>query len=201
MTRRTGKLSAWFSVAAALVASGAWSASAQEPAASDVSVEVLLIYGSADEGKIDAELTATHDYLKSILPMRFGTLQRFDSKRVELMLGQLGGVALPSGAEVRFLPIAIVDGRLHMHLEMPGMNTRLQIPSGRTLILGGPRYENGLVIVELRPTFAVPAGTPGAPVPDEGPETTPRPPASRVVQQPNSLPSSAPPVRRVGAER
>ncbi len=194
-------MGAWASVAAVVVAAAPWAARAQapEPAAVSVAIEVRLIYGSADEGEIDAELASTHEYLTRVLPMQFGTLRGFDSRRVELQLGQRGDVPLPTGSDLQLLPIAIVDGRLHMHLEMPGMNTRLRIPSGRPLIIGGPRYENGFVIVELRPVFSPGAGEPVAPLPEAPAE--PRPPASRVVQQPNSLPAGAPAVRRVGAER
>jgi hypothetical protein len=128
-----------------------------------------------------------------------GTLRTVGSKRFDLPLGQKAEVPLPTGSAVQFLPIAIVDGRLHMHLEMPGVNTRLQVKSGRRVVLGGPPYEDGVVIVELTPTFDTI---------EPGPEPV-RPPASRVVQQPK--PQEAPAaaesrpaagkVQRVGAPR
>jgi len=98
--------------------------------ASDVTLDVVLVYGSADEGAVDPGLSGMQEYLQSRLPMRFGTLEKFDSKSVELELGEPFDLPLPSGSElVNVLPIAIVNGYLHLYLEMPGVNTRLQIKS------------------------------------------------------------------------
>jgi hypothetical protein len=108
---------------------------------------------------------------------------------------------------VRFLPIQIVDQRLHLHFSMPRMSTRLQLRSGRPLIAGGPPYQDGLIIVQLTPTFE--AQEPGALAPAPAPDVdlgsppaaprgspAPRRPAGRWVNDGAAGPSSAQPAAR-----
>ena len=60
----------------------------------------------------------------------------------------------PQGQEVRLLPISIVNRELHMQVEMPGrVNTRMRMTSGRGVILGGVRHDDGYLIVHLQPVF------------------------------------------------
>jgi hypothetical protein len=167
--------------AVALVASGALSGRAQE-SAQTIAMEVVLVYGSADDGGIDPDLIGMQEYLQRRLPMRFGTLQTVDAKRFELELGEPAGLPLPTGSSVRLLPIAIVGDRLHVHLEMPGVSTRLQVQNDRRVVLGGPRYKDGLVIVELTPLFKPEPASPGARV-EQQPGTPQREPRTPSVER------------------
>ena len=184
-------------LAALVLVTGASAVRAQETAAAvraqetvvvspDVTLDVVLVYGSADEGAIDPGLSEMQEYLQTRLPMRFGTLEKFGSKTVELELGEPFDVPLPSGSEkVNVLPIAIVNGYLHLYLEMPGVNTRLQIKSGRPVILGGPTFKNGHMLVEITSTFS--AGTPSDLDLDEieGQPSAPSGLPSRLADRPN----------------
>jgi len=185
------------------------SARAEDPQEPEVKIDVALVYGSADEGPIDSELSSMRTFLEKQLPMHFGTLERLDSKQFALALGETAGFPLPSGSEVNVLPIAIVNGRLHLYLEMPGLNTRLQIANGRPVILGGPAYQNGHMLVELTTRFnpgSAPADTGAEEGDGDGDEATPpaqprlerpEPPASRRAEaQPPKLD-----VEPVSAER
>jgi hypothetical protein len=216
MTRQTVKKSFWISVAGLLAATGALSARAQAASSPNVGIDVVLVYGSAQEGAVDVGLLSMQEHLQRRLPMRFGTLQTFDSKHFDLPMGKLAEMRLPDGSAVRILPIAVVDGRLQMHLDMPGVSTRLQVQSGRPVIMGGQRYQNGVVFVQLTSSFAGAAPTEDN-VPGAGPEKPrepqlPRPPASRVVEQPPDEPNrivqqpndpnrQPAQIQRIGAER
>ncbi len=142
-------------------------AAPQEP----VAVEVNVCLGSEQEGEVDPECRAMQSQLIQ-MRVRLGTLKVQKKQTVAVRFGELTGVSLPTGSTVEFRPISIVDNKLHMQLEMPGVvNTRLRLQSGRSVILAGERHADGYVIIELKPTFAPPP--PDAPIIVRRPTPTP----------------------------
>lgn len=101
-------------------------------------------------------------HLQQRLPMRFGTCSMVKRSQFKLSFGQAGEMKLPTGREVRFLPISIVSETLHLQLEMPGVvNTRLRMTSGSPVILGGERLDGGQLIIQMTPRFSPRRAAPG----------------------------------------
>jgi len=134
---------------------------------------------SAGEEGVDPECES----MQAQLPVRFGTLKIQQRESLQLSFGDLRDVRLPTGAQVHFRPISVFEGKLHMQVDLPDLvNTRVQLDSGRSVILAGVPYQQGNLIIELRPTFVSP------------------PPSTRVENA--RPPHRAPPeVRRVGVRR
>jgi len=155
--------------ALSLVLGAAGRAPAQD--ANPVDLELRVIYARKEKGVIDADCRD----LKERLPMPFGSLQTVQSERFRLEPGHAAEFALPTGRPVRVLPVSIVGSRLHLYFEMSGvMNTRLQMLSGRPVIVGGEKHDGGHLILELTPTFR-PLGGPSAPAPRSPQSPTVRP--------------------------
>jgi len=147
----------------------------------EVEFEVNVCLASKEEGGVDPECQSMQEQL----PVRFGTLRLQQRANFALAFGEPHGLALPSGSQLLFRPISIVDRKLQMHVQMPGVvNTRVQLGSGRSIILAGVRHNLGNLIVELRPTFIVPP-TPQSPIAKDVPRAR----------------SRVPEVRRVGGQR
>jgi hypothetical protein len=149
-------------LAATLCIAGA--AEAQER----VQFDLMVAQALEQEGPVDPACRQ----LSQRLPMRYGTLRMVQHKVVDLDLGKHAAVQLPSGRVLSFLPIQIVDRRLHVHYRMGDLvSTRLQLVSGKPVILGGEPFEGGTLIVQLTPSFAPPEGTAaqGEPAPGSSP--------------------------------
>ncbi|MFQ5698803.1 MAG: hypothetical protein ACE5IL_11030 [Myxococcota bacterium] len=87
-------------------------------------------------------------------PMRVGRMHMLEQRNFVLRFGEVGAVTLPAGGVVRLIPIGIHAQRLHMQLQMPGqVDTRVQMPAGRAVIVGGARYGRGHLIVRIIPYF------------------------------------------------
>jgi len=157
--------------ALSLVLGAAGPAPAQD--ATPIDLELRVIYARKEKGVVDPDCRD----IQKRLPMSFGSLQIVQSESFRLEPGHPAQFELPTGRAVRLLPVSIVGSRLHVYFEMSGvMNTRLQMVSGRPVIVGGEKHEGGHLILELTPTFRALAG-PAAPAP--------RSPKSPVVRQVN----------------
>lgn len=145
--------------ALSLVLGAAGPAPAQE--ATPIDLEVRVIYARKEKGVVDPDCRD----IQKRLPIPFGSLQVVQSQSFRLEPGRAAQFELPTGRPVRMLPVSIVGQRLHVYFEMSGvMNTRLQLVSGRPVIVGGEKHDGGQLILELTPTFR-PLGGPSAPPP------------------------------------
>ncbi len=154
----------------------------QQVGEQQVEFRVNVCLASKEEGRVDPECES----MQKQLPVRFGTLVLKQRQEFGLAFGERREVGLPSGAQLVFAPISIASDKLRMHVLMRGVvNTRVQLGSGRSMILAGVPYERGNLIVELRPTFVTP------PAPQSPMALQEAPPARRRTPLPE--------VRRVGA--
>ncbi len=120
-----------------------------------VQFEVMVAQAFDREGAIDPECRQ----LSQRLPMRYGTIRLVHQRMFDLDFGKAATLQLPSGRLLSFLPIQVVDRRLHLQYRMSDVvNTRLQLVSGLPVILGGEPLDGGFLIVQLTPSF-VPAET------------------------------------------
>lgn len=159
---------------------------AQSPlplAADQVSFQIRVCLGSEGEGGVDPECES----IQAQLPKRFGTLKLQQQGELALELGQPQGLVLPTGSEFYFRPISILERKLQMQVNMPGVvNTRVLLASGRSVILAGVRHEEGQLFVELSPRFIAP--------------TVPEPMLAEPIR-PRRPRRNVPEVRQVGGRR
>lgn len=133
-----------------------------------VDLELRVVYATKEKGVVDADCAD----LQKRLPMPFGSLQTVQVGRFRLGPGEPAQFELPTGRPVRMVAVAVIGPHLHLQFELSGiMNTRLQMTSGRPVIVGGERHGDGQLIIELTPTFdeldgppAPSAATPQGPV-------------------------------------
>ena len=143
------RLAAALCLALTLAAADAALAQAEEQ---KVLFDLQVVKGSNEI--VPARQDPACDELKRRLPMQFTSLEMLAQQRMDLGFGEAGRIRLPTGRPVSLLPIAIVQGRLHVHFRMDGLvDTRLQMRSGQPVIIGGESYEQGKIILMLTPTY------------------------------------------------
>jgi hypothetical protein len=96
-------------------------------------------------------------YLKRKLGlMNFRSLRLIEEQRYKLRMGERARLRLPEGHWVQFQPISVLGRELHMQVRMPGVDTHMRMASGRGVILGGVKHEDGVLVVHLKPNFRIP---------------------------------------------
>jgi hypothetical protein len=77
-----------------------------------------------------------------------------EDRTVAVLLGEEARVKLPTGSEVRLLPIAVHGGQLHLQLEMPDVvNTSMRLANSRAFYVGGVRFGSDTLVFKLVPEF------------------------------------------------
>ena len=148
-----------FALLSAFVSAWALAGGAHAQDATPIDLEMRVIYAVKSKGVVDPDCRE----IQKRLPMSFGSLQTVQSEHFELAPGSPAEFELPTGRAVRMMPVSIVGSRLHIHFELSGiMSTRMQMVSGRPVIVGGEKYGDGQLILELTPSFR-PLGGPSAP--------------------------------------
>ena len=156
-----------------------------------IAFDVQVVHGTNEHEKASDPRC---DEIKKTLPIQFKTLEEVRREQLTTTLGQARGMNLPSGRRMNLVPISVVDNRLspeelpdpmiasgaesplrspvvdnrlNLLLKMDGLvHTRLQLVSGRPVIVGGEPYQGGKIIIKMTPTFeqpSVPAGSPVIP--------------------------------------
>ena len=142
---------AWIAVAglAALCAAPAF---AQAPASGrPVQLRVSVVHAAERAGEIDPQL---RDLPRALGPMKFGTLRLINQRQLSLGVGQRGHVTLPDRREVTMTPMSVEPRQVEMRVQIPGqVNSQLNMSPGRPVVVGGPRHEDGHVIVYIEPEF------------------------------------------------
>lgn len=149
----------WLALTVSLLAAGVAQAQS-EPIAFDVQV----VHGSNHEGK--GVVDPACNEIKARLPVQFNSLQMVTHRQMKLKFGESGRVDLPTGRNFTLMPISIVRDRLHVHFQIKDLvDTRLQLRSGRPVIVGGQAWDDGKLIIMLKPAFKAPS----SPAPAKGP--------------------------------
>ena len=109
---------------------------------------VSLGFASQEEGP-------THPKFRGIpIPGPFRSVRMQEQRSYNLRMGEQGRYPLPSGGEIHMLPVQVLDQRLHMQFEMPGVvNTRLRLRNGKRMVVGGVPFKNGQLIIQVEPEF------------------------------------------------
>ncbi len=116
-----------------------------------VRVYVLIAHADRSGDHVDPDCESLK---KRLGPIRVGSLHKVGNWAFHLRMGQAGALELPTGAQLRIVPLSIIRERLHLRVQLPGLvNTRLQMTSGRPVIVGGPRHKGGNLIVQIIPEY------------------------------------------------
>ena len=141
----------WLCLAVSLLAAGVAQAQS-EP----IEFEVQVVHGSNHEGQ--GTIDPACNEIQRRLPMQFDSLQMVSQRKLNLKFGELGQVSLPTGRNLSLMPISIVRERLHVHFQIVDLvDTRLQLRSGRPVIVGGQAWDEGKLIIMLKPVFKAPS--------------------------------------------
>jgi hypothetical protein len=130
----------------------AWPVASSAQDARPIEVEVRVIYAAKEKGVIEPDCVGIQ---KQLLPMRFGSMQVVQSQRFQLVPGgDPAQFELPTGRPVRLVPVSVIGPYVHIHFQMSGvLDTRLQMVSGRPMIVGGEKHGRGHLILEVTPMF------------------------------------------------
>ena len=152
MTRSWGKFILVVAMALAVsTASRIW-AGATPSNAPKISVRVDSVVASDTHEGIDAKLTPMGPRLQSLFSY---TTYHLVSHQVEQTpMGTLLSFNLPGGRILHVQPHAIEGDMIAMELilfqgERPVMSTDLKLRNHGVLIVGGPRYEEGMLIISI----------------------------------------------------
>ncbi len=146
--------------AASFLFAGVASAQRATPDIPPITFKISLARALPQEGGIAPECIE----LARRLPMRFGSITGCAPTVFRVPFGEHAELALPTGSNIRVLPVTVLRDHLHMQFELPGVvNTRLQMRHGRPVIIGGIPYEGGLLIIQVVPEFSDYLKGPGRP--------------------------------------
>jgi hypothetical protein len=116
-----------------------------------VTIRVVVANASEAEGEIDARANDIYEHL----PARFHSIQLIEERTIQVQFGDRGELALPTGATVRLMPVAVHDNQLHLQLEIPEvLNTSMRMSNSRAFYVGGVEGPNGTLILKLVPDFS-----------------------------------------------
>ena len=142
------------------------------PTSRQVTVSIDSVMAADTYEGIDPRLGAMTARLQT-LPFSYSTYRLLKSERKNISCGKMIAFTLPGGRIVHVAPHRIEGDMILMDLvlfqgDRPEMSTELKLPNHASLILGGPRYEQGMLIVFIR------ADAPGVSAPPqiENPTTT-----------------------------
>jgi hypothetical protein len=146
--RRSLNLALWLVALCALCAYG--QASAQNKWAGTVKVRVDSVLATDTHEKIDARLP-------SAMILRFRSLFDFTAYQLvrreeqHIKCGRMISFSLPGGRILRVAPQSINGGMIAMELVLfdgarPVMTTDLKLMNHGILIVGGPRYQQGMLL-------------------------------------------------------
>ena len=117
-----------------------------------VVIELKVMQLSHQPGPIDPNAQEVHLRLQPVVKyQRIIVLQRHQMK---LQLKQMGTMKLPTGSMVQLRPIKIGPEGVTMVLDWEGaLKTTLRVPNQETVMIRGQRFENGNLVLELKPRY------------------------------------------------
>ncbi len=135
-----------------------------------VSIDSVMA-ADTNEG-IDARLATKTMQLRT-LPFSYSTYRLVKREGKKTSCGKTIAFTLPGGRILHVAPHRIDGDMIAMELvlfqgERPEMSTELKLPNHAFLILGGPRYEQGMLIVFIK---ADAPGVSGPPLIETSPTT------------------------------
>ena len=133
-----------------------------------IRIRLVIARASEVEGTVDPGARDIYEHL----PAKYHSITLIEDRTVNVNLGDQAHVWLPTGSEVRLLPVAVHGGQLHMQLEMPDvLNTSMRMANSRAFYVGGVKLGEGTLVFKLVPEFSEYVSAPdtnvaGTPVPN-----------------------------------
>jgi len=125
-----------------------WAPRQAEAAGGAIRFTVTVLEVSGNPGKVDPRAARLHALLKA--KIRYESLKVLAVTRVSLKVDDIGQVRLPTGKSFRFRPIDAGPSGVLVAVDMQGTaQGDFRIPRGKPLILGGPSYKEGQLVVVL----------------------------------------------------
>jgi hypothetical protein len=126
----------------------------EKPDGHQVIVSIDSVMAADTNEGIDARLAAMTSRLRT-LPFSYSTYRLLKSEGKRTSCGKMTAFALPGGRILHVAPRQIDGDMIVMKLvlfqgDRPEMSTELKLPNHAFLILGGPRYAQGMLIVFIR---------------------------------------------------
>ena len=149
---RWGILTTAVTMAFAFAAAGRIWAGPSAPDAQKIDVRVDSVVASDTHQGIDTELTPMGPRLRSLFS--YTTYHLVSHASRQTAMGSTLAFDLPGGRILHVEPSGIDGDMISMELVLfqgprPVMTTDLKLRNHGVLILGGPRYEQGMLIVEI----------------------------------------------------
>ena len=132
---------------ALLAGSPAWS-QGERPFAVKVTVAKI----SDAEGKIDKRAKRLDQNLRK--KFKYNSLKVIKERRLSLGLDEVGSVKLPNNQMFRVRPLDLGDRGLLMAVGWEGeVMMDMRAPSNHLLVIGGPAYGDGQLVVSIEPQY------------------------------------------------
>jgi hypothetical protein len=140
-----------------------------KPGNHQVIVRIDSVMAADTNEGIDKRLAAMTSQLRT-LPFSYSTYRLVNSEDKRTSCGKMVAFALPGGRILHVAPRRIDGDMIAMELvlfqgDRPEMSTDLKLPNHAFLILGGPRYEQGMLIVFIRADAPSASGPPQIQIP------------------------------------
>lgn len=130
-------------------------ARAEEPAAVTFHVTVVHVSGAEGEGGGVEESEAArraHGILGDRI--RYESLRVLATHERRLAANDVARIGLPTGRELRFRPLDVGEGGVLVAVDVEGTaQGDFRIPSGKPIVLGGPTYREGQLVILLEPRY------------------------------------------------
>lgn len=144
--RRPGAVPRIVSLFAVLLLAAATAAHADAP----VSIDLGVAVASNDGTRIDPQLANLRAKLKAMFDYK--SYRMLDRQKRTLAVGETGEFALPGGRSMRVTPAPAAGNKVRLAVQiMEGqrnlLTTTLGLSRGGMVLVGGPAYQNGVMIL------------------------------------------------------
>jgi hypothetical protein len=117
-----------------------------------IALEVLVAHISEQAGGIDPRGGDLHRTLSG--QFRYETLRVLDQRSLDLPLGSVQSVDLPNGRRLNVRGFQLSSKGVLLGVTVTGsLQTDLRIPNGHLVVIGAERFEDGKLVISLRPSW------------------------------------------------
>ena len=122
-----------------------------------ITIRISVASASEAEGVMDPKALDIYEHL----PAKYHSIRLIEERTISVVFGEVARVGLPTGTEVRLIPVAVHGGQLHLQLEMPELlNTSMRMSNSRAFYVGGVPHQDGTLVFKLVPEFGAYIETP-----------------------------------------